>query len=162
MRTLHRAFLLALALLPSAANAQATPVDVVRKLYADYAWETRDSEVGTRLPLFADSAAVLQRYLDRPLLRASLADQACEARTAGVCNLDFDPMWDSQDPGGATVTIAATKDPVIVQARIRYPNDRALHVVTYRLRRTPDGWRIADMSNPKWRSLLELLRRQVQ
>jgi hypothetical protein len=162
MRATARTLTLVVTLLPSTLSAQGKPVDLVRKLYAQYAWETRDSEVGSRLPFFSDSAGVLRQYLDAPLVNAILADRACEVREEGECNLGFEPMWDSQDPGGVTFTILSTADPTVVQARIHYPYHNETHVLTYRLRQTRAGWRIVDISSPRWRSLLALLRRPVK
>lgn len=113
-------------------------------------------------PLFSAPAAVLQRFFDAPLIKAILADRACEARVRGECNLDFDPMWDSQDPGGVSVQVVPTRNAMVVQARLHYPYDNETRVVTYRMRNTPSGLRIADMSSPRWPSLLELLRQPVR
>ena len=135
---------------------------VVARLYAEYAWETKDDSIAKKEPLFSASRAVMARYLDAGLISAVLADRACEARTAGECNLSFVPMWDSQDPSGATVQVAATKTPSIVQARIHYPYHNETRVVTYRMRLTPGGWRVADMGGAAWPSLLALLRRPVK
>ena len=160
MRAILSTLFLVLTVWPMALHAQAKPVDFVRGMYAQYAWETTDTESDKRLPLFSEGRLVLQRYLDATLTKAVLADQACAARE-GECNLDFEPMWDSQDPGGATVDVVATPDATVVQARIHYPYNNETRVVTYRLRSTADGWRITDMASPRWRSLLQLLRRRA-
>jgi len=143
---------------PSKESAQA----VVARLYAEYAWETKDDSTGKKEPLFSAKRAVMARYLDTELIGAVLADRACEARTGGECNLSFVPMWDSQDPGGVTVQVVATKSSSIVQARLHYPYQNEMRVVTYRMRQTPVGWRVADMSGVAWPSLLKLLRRPVK
>lgn len=143
-------------------RSQETAQAAVARMYADYAWETKDDSVGKGEPLFVAVAAVMGRYLAPELIKAVLADRACEARVGGECNLSFDPMWDSQDPGGATVQIVATKDPSNVQARIHYPYENETRVVTYRLRHTPAGWRVVDMAGAKWPSLLHLLRQPVK
>lgn len=139
-----------------------TAATVISRMYAEFAWETKDDDTSKAEPLFSESPAAMDRYLDEPLLKAVLADRACERRVQGECNLSFAPMWDSQDPGGATVTVAATEDTTVVQARVLYPSQNKTQVVTYYMRRTPMGWRIADMGGAKWASLLELLRRPVK
>jgi len=143
---------------PSKASAHA----VIARLYAEYAWETKDDSTGKKEPLFSARRAVMARYLDTALIGAVLADRACQARTGGECNLDFVPIWDSQDPGGVTVHVVATKSPSVVQARLYYPYQKETRVVTYRMRQTSAGWRVADMSGAAWPSLLQLLRRPVK
>ena len=135
---------------------------VVARLYAEYSWETSDDSLGKKEPLFSAGREVMARYLDAPLIRAVLADRACGTRTGGECNLSFVPMWDSQDPGGAAVHVVATKSPSIVEARLHYPYQNETRVVTYRMRQTPSGWRVADMGGATWPSLLRLLRRPVK
>ena len=150
--------LVALAVCPRLMSAQASALDLVRQLYATYAWETSDAEMAKHTPFFSEQKAVIARYLDAPLLRAVLRNRACEQRTGEICNLDFDPMWDSQDPGGVTVEVVSTRASTAVQARVHYPSDSTIRVVTYRLRKTPGGWRITDMKGAGWPSLLALLR----
>lgn len=139
-----------------------TAATVISRMYAEFAWETKDNDTSRAEPLFSASPAAMDRYFDEALSMAVLADRACQRRVQGVCNLSFAPMWDSQDPGGATVTVAATEDTSVVQARILYPSQGKTQVVTYHMRRTPLGWRIADMGGAEWASLLELLRRPVK
>ena len=145
-----------------AATAQATAVAFIAHMYEEYSWETKDSGSPGKKPLFSAPAAELQRFFDARLTKAILADRACEARVQGECNLDFDPMWNSQDPGGVTVQVVSTRDSMVVQARLHYPYDKETRVVTYRMRNTPAGLRIADMSAPRWPSLLELLQQPVR
>ena len=134
--------------------ASETAAAVISRMYAEFAWETKDDLTNKAEPLFSASPDVMDRYLDTALIKAILADRACQERVQGECNLSFVPMWDSQDPGGATVTVAATVDTSLVQARIHYPNQSEAVVVAYQMRRTPMGWRIADMSSARWASLL--------
>ena len=101
----------------------------------------------------------MRRYLDAELVKALLADRTCAQQAGGECNLSFDPMWDSQDPSGATVQVVSTKNPDVVQARIHYPYQNETRTVTYRMRQTSAGWRIADMGGTAWPSLLQLLHR---
>lgn len=144
-----------------AATAQTTAVAFIAHMYEEYSWETKDSGSPGKKPLFSAPAAVLHRFFDARLTKAILADRACEARVQGECNLDFDPMWNSQDPGGVTVQVVSTRESMVVQARLHYPYDKETRVVTYRMRNTPAGLRIADMSGLRWPSLLELLQQPV-
>ncbi|MGE5730857.1 MAG: hypothetical protein ACM37U_02890, partial [Gemmatimonas sp.] len=112
--------------------------------------------------LFSAPPAVLQRFFGAPLAKAILADRACQARTRGECNLSFGPIWDSQDPGGVTVQVVPTRDSMVIHARLHYPYQNETRVVTYRMRSTPAGLRIVDMSARDWPSLLNLLQQPVR
>ena len=142
--------------------AQSSAAAFISHLYEEHSWETRQTAVRGKTTLFAAPSAALHRFFDAPLATAILADRACEARTQGECHLSFDPMWDSQDPGGVTVQIVPTRDSMVVQARLRYPYQNETRVVTYRMRMTSAGLRIVDMSAPQWPSLLKLLQGPVR
>jgi hypothetical protein len=139
----------------AAKSTDSTAVAVVARMYQDYSWETGDSIPVGRKPLFSATVETLQRYLDPALVDAVLANRACDMRTQGECSLDFDPVSDSQDPTGATVSVIPTRDSTRVQARIRYGS--GTRVVTYRMRRAGKGWRIFDMSGDGWPSLRKML-----
>ena len=139
----------------------ATAVAFVKHIYGEYSWETKDSTAPGREPLFAAPDSVLGKYFDPTLVAAILADRACQERVQGECNLDFEPMWNSQDPGGATVQVSSTRIPTTVEARIHYHYGNRTLLVRYQLRQTPAGWRVADMGASEWPSLLKLLQRRV-
>jgi hypothetical protein len=145
-----------------ATHRQSNAVAFITHVYAEYAWETKETESRAKTSLFFAPPAVLHRFFDAPLAKAILADRACEARTQGECHLSFDPMWDSQDPGGVAVQVVPTRDSMVVQARLHYPYQNETRVVTYRLRNTPAGLRIVDMSGRQWTSLLNLLQQPVR
>ena len=93
-----------------ATPAQSDAMAFIARMYADYSWETNDATLRSKTPLFVESSTVLERFFDTPLAKAILADRACAVRTQGECHLSFDPMWDSQDPGGVTVRVVPTRD----------------------------------------------------
>jgi ABC-type transporter MlaC component len=136
---------------------QPTAADFVRQLYLTHAWETRDSTVTQDKPLFAASPTVMRAVLDSSFVAAVMADRACQKRTDGLCNLDFDPIWASQDPAGATYEVFGTPDPAIVRVELNYPSEPQPIVITYRLRLTRAGWRITDMGTKDWVSLKKQL-----
>jgi hypothetical protein len=134
------------------------PVALVTRVYQDYAGAAViDSSEFNQEDLFGRSKAVMARYLDDGLIALVLADRACSAKTQEICNLDFLPIWDGQDPGGATVRIAATKNPARVSAELRYGSD-TVHHLTYVLVKTAAGWRIHDIEYDSHESLLKILR----
>lgn len=132
---------------------QPTAADLVRQLYLTYAWETQDSTSTAGTPLFAASPTAMRAFLDSSLVAAVMADRACQKRSDGICNLDFDPIWASQDPAGATSKVLSTPDPAVVRVELRYPSEPQPIVITYRLRPTRAGWRIIDMGTKDWPSL---------
>lgn len=131
-------------------------------LYRNFAW----------VPLFAadptlkgprwdgvsqQSESVLRGYFAPDLARLLIADRECAARTQGVCNLDFDPIFNAQDSSGAsdlTVSPVARGEVVV---SIRYPSDPKPMKLVFAVNQTPSGWRIADIRYPDGTSLRKLL-----
>ena len=71
--------------------------------------------------------AVLARYFDDQLVRLWLADLQCAARARAICNLDFSPIWNSQDPVGT----------VVRNLQVRQPNvHREMHTQMHTLKKT--------------------------
>ena len=140
-------------------HAQASPVSAVVKLYRDYAWEAViDEPMAPNLELMGQPRRVLARYFDDSLTTLILADRACAARVHGECRLDFLPIWDGQDPSGsAQMKIAATADPSAVGLTFRHlPSNQAVSL-SYRMTRTPKGWRIRDIVSARGWSLRGIL-----
>lgn len=97
----------------------------VARLYQDFAAEAViDTQDYSIEGLFGRPKATLARYLDDRLVALVLDDRACSARTHEVCNLDFSPMWDSQDPVGTTVKISAI-DASRVVVELHGPDQKA-------------------------------------
>jgi ABC-type transporter MlaC component len=156
-RTLSASIILAVLLPVSRLLAQQpTAADLIRRLYETYAWETTDTLDG-RSPLFAASPAVMRAFLDSSLIRAVMVDRACMKQSQGICNVDFDPMWASQDPVGATSKVFDTADPAVVRVELQYKSEPEPIVITYHLRPTSAGWRITDLGTKDWPSLKKLL-----
>lgn len=81
-----------------AANAEKETV-VVAKLYKDFAWQAMASQVN----LFGEDLAhqqkaTLEKYFAPPLAELLIKDAACQIKYQGICNLDFDLLFGSQDP----------------------------------------------------------------
>jgi hypothetical protein len=141
--------------------SELTPLAIVHKIYTEYAWETLEEYPPDKAPLFVAPPAVLRQYFDSAFTQAILADRACAVRTQGECNLDFDPVWDSQDPSESTVRVVATRDPTVIEARIHHAFEDVTTVMTYHFRRTRAGWRIYDMRGNRLGSVLRRLQRPV-
>ncbi|MEO8803741.1 MAG: hypothetical protein ABI304_12905 [Rudaea sp.] len=119
-------------------------VTVVHALYDEFAGEAVLEDPETQKPLLDQSRVVLLRYFTPELSALILRDRECAARTREVCNLDFLPIWDSQDPMGATVKMAGEPAVGKVRATIRYANGEK-RILIFRLAQTSVGWRIADV-----------------
>lgn len=141
---------------------QPSPRSLVVNLYRDFAW----------VPLFAtdptlkgpqwegvsqQSESVLRGYFAPDLARLLVADRQCAARSQGVCNLDFDPIFNAQDSSGASDLAVSPGAPGQVIVSIRYPSDPKPMKLIFAMRQTPSGWRIADIRYPDGSSLLKLL-----
>ncbi len=143
----------------SALAAEETPAQVVTRLYRDFAWEAVIEEpVAAGKTLVEQPRDVLRRYLDDALADLILADRACVRRTGEVCRLDFVPIWGSQDPAGASgLHVSAARDtPDVVSVRFRTPGGEPTKL-TFRMKRTAGGWRIADIEYGSSPSLVTVL-----
>jgi hypothetical protein len=138
----------------------ASAVAAVTHLYQDYAAEAViDSPELSVEDLFGRPKATLARYLDDALVTLVLADHDCSKRRQEVCNLDFSPMWDSQDPLGTTVKISAGKDPTRVLVELQTTDRKEVRRLTYRMIKRPAGWRVHDIDYDSHESLVTMLRR---
>ena len=149
-----------LAFTPMAA-VQAQPASAaaaVAKLYQDFAAEAViDTQDYTMLDLFSRPKAALARYLDDELVALVMADRACSEKKQEVCNLDFAPIWDSQDMVGTTVTIAEGKDPSRVQVEL-HMRPTTVRRLTYAMVKTAAGWRVHDIEYDSHESLVKMLK----
>jgi hypothetical protein len=127
-------------------------------LYRDFAWEAvieEPNRVGETL--IDEPKPILQRYFDDRLTSLVLQDRECVRRTREICRIDFVPIWDSQDPSGASdLHISTTDKANVVGVRFRYPNGDVV-TLKYHMVRTSRGWRIADVDYPTQPSLLNQL-----
>ena len=144
----RRAFsaLVLVALSATALPAQTTPTEAVTRLYRDFAWEVVLGSPPAGTPGFAQSPrAALVKYVDTSLARLLVADQACLARGQGICNLDFAPLWGSQDPAAGALEIEATREPTIVRVTYTIPGGDQQVTLDLQLVRTPQGWRVREI-----------------
>src|SRR5262245_51869826 len=164
MRALIVSFI-ALSLAVSAGGAQPKPsaaVALVRQLYADFACEAvlEEPDCDARHQLMDQPRAVLSKYFDDRLTGLWLADRECSERSHEICNLDFSPIWASQDPPGTTVHVRATKDPNIVEVEVQHASSSEKAILRYMLVKTSAGVRIHDIMGGKEWSLVAVLSRK--
>ncbi len=136
-------------------SQQASPqAAIVAQLCQDFAWEAVLSEPS--LPGAMDQPRqVLERYFDQNLTALILKDRAC-AEKKGMCNLDFLPLWDSQNPAVTNLAVSQTAQPNIVTVEYREPRSNKITALSYQLTNTNQGWRISDIKGSNW-SLLSIL-----
>ena len=147
VRIFRAALFLALTVVSCAHATEDARLAVVQRLYQDYAWET-ESEIYKRTPFFSDKSSVLRKYLTQSLSRLVIDDQQCTERIGGICNLDFDPMWNSQDPEGAKFRVVGIGPNNSVAVEIAYPGQRAV-TLAFDVVNTEAGWRINDIRSPR-------------
>jgi len=130
-----------------------SPEGIVLKVYKDFAWEA--VMAGPYDGLIQQPKNVLEQYFDEKLTTLILKDRACAERK-GMCNLDFDPIWDSQDPSAGDLTVEKTDNQNIISVKFRYPSNDKKIELKYRVTKTTKGWRISDISGKNW-SLVSIL-----
>jgi len=120
-------------------------VAVVGKLYQAYAWElfaNSDSPFGKSL--VDEGHATLRRYFDPVLASLIVRDRRCAERSGELCNLDFDPIFASQDPGAMDMSIRPATDS-IVTVEFTYPGNGERIRLDYHFVRSNGVWRIGDI-----------------
>jgi hypothetical protein len=138
--------------------ARRTPTQVVTQLYRDYSWEVDSrSRAKDAISLIDQPASELARYFDSELVSLLIADRECVRRSGEICRLDWDPIWDSQDPAAEDLTIRSIQTNVVV-VRFRHPFTGEERKLDYHLVKTMAGWRISDIRYQNGTSLLRTLR----
>jgi hypothetical protein len=157
--TFHNALLISVvfasAVCFGADTKKSSPEDFIRSLY-------RFHQPGKETPDWFDNKRTLSRYFDKELTALFLKNAECEKREQGVCNLDFDPIYDGQDFEKETTNlqIAAVVDqPDWFNVTFTNLGTRTL---VYRLTDTSSGWRISDIKYPEGPSLKQILSRDIE
>jgi hypothetical protein len=133
-------------------------VALVRDLYREYAWEAvlapaHDQE----LSFIEQPRNALQRYLSPVLARRLDADRTCVRATGEICQINFAPLWYSQDPVAYDLRVQATDDPDLVRVQFNHPGSNAPIVLHFELVRTGLGLRIDDIRYPDGMTLRDIL-----
>lgn len=135
-----------------------SPAAVVARLYEDFACEAiSDRGCPEGRALVDLTRPALASYFDDQLVDLWLADRNCVARTREICNLDFDPVWASQDPVGTSFKVIPTAHPTIVNVELLHAPSGDHKVLHYTVVRTAAGWRIHDIAHGRNWSLRSLL-----
>jgi hypothetical protein len=137
---------------------------VVARLYKDFAWQALSSQS----ELFGDvlanqKKAVLERYFSPDLAALLLQDAACQAKTREICNLDFDPIFASQDPSVTDLEIGDAKSNT-VPVEFKSPASNDAVRVNFKMTMVGGAWKISDITynSMKQTSLKKLLSKTSQ
>ncbi|MEW6762265.1 MAG: DUF3828 domain-containing protein [Pseudomonadota bacterium] len=130
-----------------AAPPKATPGDMalIVKLYKDFAWQA----LGTTQDVFGKSLqlqdnAVLRQYFDPTLAALIVQDRECVSRRAEVCNMDFDPLFGSQDATVSDFTIQRESAGRIAVA-FTSPSSGEKAKLLFHMKQSGAAWRINDV-----------------
>ena len=134
---------------------ESSPEDFIRALY-------RFHQPGKDTPDWFADKQTLSKYFDKELTALVIKDDECVKREQGVCNLDFDPIYDAQDFEKETTNLkiaAVEGQPDLFNVTFTNLGTRTLF---HRLTNTPSGWRISDIKYPEGPSLKEILSREIK
>lgn len=133
-----------------------SPIGIVTRLYHDYAFGAVIDQNVPYAPVESEPRHVLEQYFDRALTNRLLAEQRCAETSGGICNLDFQPMWNSRDTIATSVEISASEklEDIIVTLNMNQTGQK--NRLVYHLVNTTRGWRIHDIESDDW-SLLGIL-----
>jgi hypothetical protein len=132
-----------------------SPEDFIRSVY-------RFHQPGKDTPDWFGNKRTLSKYFDKELTALFIKDAECVKREQGVCNLDFDPIYDAQDFEKETTNLQITAvagQPDLFNVTLTNLGTRTL---VYKLTNTPSGWRISDIKYPEGPSLKEILSREIK
>src|SRR5215475_399341 len=133
---------------------KSSPEDFIRSLY-DFHQPGKDT------PDWFDNKQTLSKYFDKELTDLFIKDDECVKREQGVCNLDFDPIYDAQDFDKETTNLkiaAVEGQPDLFNVTFTNLGTRTL---VYKLTKTESGLRIGDIKYPEGPSLKEILSREI-
>ena len=132
---------------------RSSPEDFIRALY-------RFHQPGKDTPNWFDNKRTLSKYFDKELTTLFLNDDECQKREQGVCNLDFDPIYEGQDFEKETTNLQIAA--VVGQSdvfNVTFTN-LGTRTLVYKLTNTSSGWRISDIKYSEGPSLKEILSRE--
>ena len=136
---------------------------VVAKLYKDFAWQA----VASQADLFGDDLShqrkeTLEQYFSPALADLLVKDAACQTRSQGICNLDFDLLFDSQDPRVTDLDVTTTS-PGRVSVTYKDPVDEKKTQIDFEVARVGRAWKITDVvyTRPDKVSLKQILSQKI-
>lgn len=153
-----------------ALNTKATPLPaqknesaqmVVQRLYQDYAWVVSAKTVRGKRDLIAEPESVLAQYFTDDLVKLIHQDFECARQSSEICNLDFDPIYASQDPKASNLRILGSDKNQNITVQFRYPSTGQAIQVRYKMEMVDRGWRISDICYKNTKCLRHILRHSI-
>lgn len=136
---------------------------VVARLYKDFAWQALASQT----KLFGEDLAhqdktTLEKYFAPGLADLFVKDAACQVKYQGICNLDFDVLFDSQDPRVSDLEITAVA-PGKVAVVFVDPASGEKTRIEFKVTQVAGAWKIIDViyRQPKVTSLKQVLSQKI-
>ena len=118
-------------------------------LYREIAWQAVISKPQNAGPALLDQGKnEIGKYFDTSLTDMIIADKKCTAKGQGICGLDFDPLWNSQDPVGASIAITQGAKPDEVLVTVGYASAKNRKPMVFVMAQAGSGWRISDIRFP--------------
>jgi hypothetical protein len=136
------------------------PEDVVICIYRDFSWEAVMDTTGGALNLIEQPKDILALYFSDEITSLIMKDRECVESSGEICNLNFDPIFCSQDPGAYELKISPVDSSGIVRVQFLYPSNDELIKVSYKIIKTVYGWRIGDVFYSNGSSLLDILKQK--
>jgi hypothetical protein len=141
-----------------AADKISPAVAAVTALYRDIAWQAVISKPQNAGPGLLDQGKEqIGKYFDATLTDMIIADKKCTAKGQGICGLDFDPLWNSQDPVGASVAITQGAKPDEVLVTLAYASAKNRKPMVFQMVQAGGGWRISDIRFPGEKKTLKAI-----
>jgi hypothetical protein len=133
------------------------PEDVIAWVYRDFAFDAIMQSYWKNASLIEQPKSTLLLYFTEELASLILEDRRCVKETHEICNLDFDPIFASQDPGASDLKISPADKSNTVHVEFTYPGNGEKIRLVYKVQKTDSGWRIRDIIYSDFGSLRKLL-----
>ena len=136
----------------------ASPENHIQRIYtAHQPFNYNGSEIN-----FGDKEILLQ-YFDNDLTNLFLNDLECQIRYGGICNIDFDPIYDAQNGDGGLLDLEIK--PITNNSHkfftVSFTNFNQRISLKYQLIQTENGWKVSDIIYPSGVSLKAILSREI-
>lgn len=123
-------------LMTNAVNAQ----DIVTQLYKNFAWEAFLDNDHLDDYLYNQKPKVLERYFTKELAELIRKDSECASKH-GICRLDFNMLFSSQDPSVTDMTIKRVNN----VSHVQYKSSGQTISMDFVLANTKQGELISDI-----------------
>jgi hypothetical protein len=135
------------------------PEEVVAWLYRDFSWEvTMGDQYWQNGTLIEQPREVLSQYFSDEMVSLIIKERACVKAKHELCNLNFDPIFVSQDPSAVDLEISHADKSNTVHVRFRYACSQERVNLYFKIEKTARGWRVSNITYGDGKSLLKILK----